>query len=143
MTVLGLVLAGCGGGEDGPAGAAPATTPRPPATTATAPRAGPQSETQRVGDCLRKLGFRLTGGAPQTKGADTADFQIVLDSRRGGGYIGFYRNEARARRVAKQLRVNAARTKGAGVERHGAINIVWVDLSAPADRAGVRACLVS
>ncbi len=46
-------------------------------------------------------------------------------------------------RVAKRLRQNAQRTSGAAVERHGAINIVWVDLSAESARESVRSCLVT
>ena len=141
-------LAGCGGDDDsaGSRGATTTTTTAPTATptaTPTVAQQAPQTETARVGDCLRKLGYRLTGGPPQTKDSEAPDYQIVLASRRGGGYIGFYRNVSRAKRVAKRLRANARRTSGAAAERHGSINIVWVDLSDSAARRAVRGCLVT
>ena len=65
-----------------------------------------------------------------------------MDGPRGGGYIGFYKNASRAARVVKQLQQNATRVTGAAAERHGAVNIVWVDLPDKAARASVRGCLV-
>jgi hypothetical protein len=141
-----LALAGCGGDGDDNAGATrTATTPATPSATTTTPvtRQAPQTETERVSGCLRKLGYRLSGGAPQTKDSASPRYQIVLDSRHGGGYIGLYKNVSRATRVAKQLRKNAKRTTGASVERHGSINILWIDLPDPAARESVRGCLVT
>jgi hypothetical protein len=150
VLLLLALLAGCGGGgDDETASTATATTATATtATTATGPAAtttpaAPRTERERVADCLRKLGYRLTGGAPQAPGPDTPEYQIILDSRRGGGYIGFYKNVSRAQRITKRLRANAQRTTGADVERHGAINVVWVDLADAASRERVRGCLVT
>jgi hypothetical protein len=142
LLVMVAVLAGCGGSDRPPARARTASTTTP-ATTATVARDAPRSRVDRVSSCLTQLGYRLTGGAPQSAGNDAPEYQIILDSRHGGGYIGFYKNEARAKRLATRLRANATRTRGAAVERHGTINIVWVDLPGSAARASVRACLVT
>ena len=148
VLVFVLVLSGCGGGADEPAtgqGATTATaaTTAAPATTGTVAQQAPQTERQRVDACLREEGYRLTGGAPQSRGADAPDYQIIFQGSRGGGYIGFYKNVGRARRVAARLRTNARRAGNAGTERHGTINIVWVDLDDRGARARVRACLVT
>jgi len=150
MAVVALVLvaAGCGDGEDRPAGTRTAvattpTTPSAPTTTSTVRQRGPQSETERVGDCLKKEGYRLQGGPVRIEDAGVPEYEILFSSTRGGGFIGFYENAARAKRVARQLRKNARRFSGAAIERRGAINIVWVDLSQPDARASVRACLVT
>ena len=151
MVVLALAAlpAGCGGDDDVAADAGAATTPtatapRRPRPTTTA-RAGPAPPTERdrISACLTQAGYRLQGGAPQTSDTESPDYQIIFSGPRGGGYIGFYRNASRAKRVAMQLRKNAQRTSGAAVERHGAINIVWVDLPDRAARASVRGCLVT
>ena len=144
---LAALPAGCGGGDDddaadsatSPATATTATTP----TTTTVTPPSPPTERDRLSGCLTKEGYRLQGGAPQVTGSEAPDYQIIFTGRRGGGYIGFYRNTSRAKRVATQLRKNAKRTSGAAVERHGAINIVWIDLADRNARANVRACLVS
>jgi hypothetical protein len=152
LVLLLALLAGCGGaGGDDTASTATATATATTATTATGPAAAtttppsaaPRTARERVADCLRKLGYRLTGGAPQAPGPDTPEYQIILDGRRGGGYIGFYKNVSRAKRITKTLRANAQRTTGAAVERHGAINIIWVDLADAASRERVRGCLVT
>jgi hypothetical protein len=161
VLVLALLPAGCGGDDTdtsattgatatvatAPAAAATATVATTPAADATAttsaikpPR---QTERDRISGCLTKEGYRLQGGAPQATDSDAADYQIIFSGRHGGGYIGFYRNASRAARVGRQLRSSAQRTKGAAAERHGAINIVWVDLADAAARASVRACLVT
>jgi hypothetical protein len=138
-----LVLAGCGGGGERGKDSADATTTTP-ATTATAPRTPVLTERDRISSCLTGLGYKLTGGAsPNASDPDSADYQIIMDSARGGGgYIGFYKNASRAQRVIKQLRKNAKSFTGAAVENHGAVNIVWVDLPDKAARASVRGCLV-
>ena len=150
VLVLALVglPAGCGGDDEPGTAAATtattATTANPataPTTTSTLPAPARQTETERVAACLRKEGYRLQGGVPQVKDTESPEFQIILSGPRGGGYIGFYRNATRARRVAVRLRRNATRTSGASVERHGAINVLWVDLPDPNARANVRACL--
>jgi len=143
-----LMLAGCGGGgdDDGDSPGTPtATTTGPTATTTVAqptPRT-PRTERERVGDCLRELGYRLTGGAPKTKDSETADYQIILVGPPGSGYIGFYENASRAQRVAKRLRRNLRRSSGGSVERRGSINIAWVALADSAARDSVRGCLVT
>ncbi len=149
IAVLALVAlpAGCGGGDGGSANAGAAATTAtatttPAATTATTATT-PPTERDRLSTCLTQAGYRLQGGASQASDSEAPDYQIVFSGPRGGGYIGFYRNTSRARRVAMQLRKNAQRTSGAAVERHGAINIVWVDLPDPAARASVRGCLVT
>jgi hypothetical protein len=144
LAVLVLVLAGCGGDGDGGGDGADATaTATTPATTSTAAQAPGLTEHDRISSCLTGLGYKLTGGiAPNASDTDSADYQIVMDSSRGGGYIGFYKNASRAQRVVKQLRKNAKSFKGAAVENHGAVNIVWVDLPDKAARASVRGCLV-
>lgn len=131
-----LLLAGCGGGDDAARPASTASTT--PQLTRTAPQATPRD---RISSCLTGLGYRLTGGATGSSDTDTADYQIVFEGPRGGGYIGFYKSATRAARVVKQLRQNATRFSGAAAERHGAVNIVWVDLPARAARASVRSCL--
>jgi hypothetical protein len=145
-----VALAGCGARDHATrtgTGTSSVVTAAPPptttTTTGTVAQPAPQTETERVSDCLRKLGYRLTGGPPQTGGTEAPEFQIVLDSPHGGGYIGFYKNVSRAKRVAARLRANAKRTHGAAVERHGSIDIIWVDLAGSAARAGVRGCLVT
>lgn len=154
IVLLGLLVAlpaGCGGDDDEPTRAATATATTPaagapsgqPTTTSTVTQGAPQTERDRVGECLKKEAYRLSGGAPQSSDSESPEYQIIFSGARGGGYIGFYRNESRAKRVAKQLRKNAQRTSGAAVERHGAINIVWVDLPDSAARAAVRGCLVT
>lgn len=140
-----LVLAGCGGNDDaGDDGTNAATaTSTAPAPTTTTPRTPVSSARDRISSCLTGLGYRLTGGASQNASdPDSADYQIVMDSPRGGGYIGFYKNAARAARVLRQLRKNATKFAGAAVERHGAVNIVWVDMPDKAARTDARACLV-
>jgi hypothetical protein len=139
LGVLVLVLAGCGGGGGGgDGGGATATTP---ATTATAPPA--LTARDRISSCLTGLGYKLTGGAAQNASDPSSpDYQIIFDGPDGGGYIGFYKNTSRAERVVKQLKKNATRFTGAAAERHGAVNIVWVDLPDKAARESVRACLV-
>ena len=139
VVVLMLAVAGCGGDDEPAADAETATTTAPATGTVTAPRTG----VERVGDCLTQQGFRLQGGAPQATDTEAPEYQIILSGPRGGGYIGFYKNVSRAKRVAAQLRKNAQRTSGAAVERHGAVNIVWVDLADPAARESVRSCLVT
>lgn len=152
--VLALVLlpAGCGGDDDGSTDAATAPTPTvtapsmtstAPPTTSTLGEATRQTEGQDVGDCLRKLGFRLQGGDVPGGGTELPDYQIIFSGPRGGGYVGFYKNVSRATRVAAQLRKTAQRTSGASVERHGAINIVFIDLAGAAARSDVRGCLVT
>ena len=152
VLALALLPAGCGGGDDtdtsastGPtATAATVTTPAAGATATTSALTPPkQTERDRISSCLTKEGYRLQGGAPQVTDRDAADYQIIFSGRHGGGYIGFYKNASRAARVGKRLRISAQRTKGAAAERHGAINIVWVDLADEAARASVRACLVT
>jgi hypothetical protein len=151
VLALALLSAGCGGGGDetdtsaATAPAATATTATSPGTTATTSAIKPpkQTERDRISGCLTKEGYRLQGGAPQATGSEAPDYQIIFSGRHGGGYIGFYKNTSRAARVARQLRVNAQRTNGAAVERHGAITIVWIDLADQAARASVRACLVT
>jgi hypothetical protein len=143
--LLALVLAGCGGEDARDARTATAPTAQT-ATTAIAPpttgaQTAPQTERERVGECLKKDGYRLQGGAPQVDDTESPEYQIIFSGPRGGGYIGFYKNASRARRVAAQLRKNAQRTTGAAVERHGAINVVWVDLPDQGARRRVRACL--
>ena len=139
--VLVLVLAGCSGGDDG--GEDGAGTTATTATTATAPQSPVASARDRISNCLTGLGYKLTGGAAQNASdPNSADYQIVMDSPRGGGYIGFYKNASRAARVVQQLKKNATRVTGASAERHGAVNIVWVDLPDKAARASVRGCLV-
>ena len=136
-----LVLAGCGGDDDGDTDRADTTTTA--VTTAPAPRTPALTERDRISTCLTGLGYKLTGGAAQNAGdPDSPDYQIVMDGPRGGGYIGFYKNTSRAERVVKQLKKNATRFTGAAAERHGAVNIVWVDLPDKAARQSVRACLV-
>jgi hypothetical protein len=156
VALAGLV-AGCGGdGDSGDTSATTTPTVTPPAMTATVPatttttpattttgRPTPQTERERIADCLKGEGYRLQGGAPQTHDDASPEWQIIFSGPRGGGYIGFYKNRSRAMRVAKQLRRNALRTSGAAVERHGAINIVWVDLPGDPARASVRGCLVT
>ena len=151
VPALMLMLAGCGGGgggddDGGDSAATPtptATTTAPTATTTVAPQT-PQTERERVGDCLRELGYRLTGGAPKTKDSETADYQIILVGPPGSGYIGFYENASRAQRVAKRLRRNLRRSSSGGsVERRGSINIAWVALAGSAARDSVRGCLVT
>jgi hypothetical protein len=163
VVVLAGLVAGCGGdGESGDTGATTPPTVAPPTITATVPATtattattgttgatgttagpAPQTERERIADCLKGEGYRLQGGAPQTQDRDSPEYQIIFSGPRGGGYIGFYKNQSRAMRVAKQLRRNALRTSGAAVERHGAINIVWVDLPGGGARTGVRGCLVT
>jgi hypothetical protein len=127
-----------------PAAASPSTKPSPPAKTSPPPSPSRPSERDRLSSCLTKEGYRLQGGAPQaTADTEAPDYQIIFSGPRGGGYIGFYKNASRAQRVGAQLRENAQRTRGASVERHGAINIVWVDMPDPVARAGVRSCLVT
>ena len=139
--VLGvLALAGCGDDGGGDRADATATTP---ATTATAPTAPALTARDRISSCLTGLGYKLTGGAAQSASdPSSADYQIIFDGPHGGGYIGFYKNTSRAARVVKQLKKNATRFTGAAAERHGAVNIVWVDLPDKASRESVRACLV-
>ncbi len=151
IVVLALVImpVGCGGdGDDEPSAAgsgATSTVPAPAgAATATAPTTtspAVQTESERVGACLKQEGYRLQGGAPGSTDSESPEYQIIFSGPRGGGYIGFYKNASRARRVAAQLRKNAQRTTGADVERHGAINVVWVDLPDQGARRRVRACL--
>jgi hypothetical protein len=148
VLALAALPTGCGGNDDDPVRAGTATTATvtapsgQPTTTSTVGQGAAQTERDRIADCLKKEGFRLQGGAPQ--GTDASpEYQIIFSDPRGGGYIGFYRNDSRAKRVATQLRKNAQHTSGAAVERRGAINIVWVDLPDPAARAGVRDCLVT
>jgi hypothetical protein len=153
VLTLAAFAAGCGGGDDtadsGPAPTtattATATTPAQstPTTTTGAPAPPEQTERDRISNCLTKAGYRLQGGAPQVTDSEAPDYQIIFSGRQGGGYIGFYKNASRAARVGKRLRTNAQRTSGAAVERHGAINIIWVDLSQPAAREAVRGCLVT
>ena len=122
---------------------APTPPPTTPATTTPPPRRRRLTARDRISSCLTGLGFKLTGGAAQNASdPDAADYQIVMDGPRGGGYIGFYKNASRAARVVKQLKKNATRFTGAAAERHGAVNIVWVDLPDKAARASVRGCLV-
>jgi hypothetical protein len=136
-----FALAGCGGDGGGGNDSADATATT--ATTATTPRTPVLTARDQISSCLTGLGFKLTGGvAPNASDPDSAEYQIVMDSPRGGGYIGFYKNASRAQRVIKQLRKNAKSFKGAAVERHGAVNIVWVDLPDKAARVSVRGCLV-
>jgi hypothetical protein len=136
--VLVLVLAGCGGGDDGGGDRADATT-----TTATAPPPPALTARDRISSCLTGLGYKLSGGAaPNASDPSSPDYQIIFDGPDGGGYIGFYKNTSRAERVVKQLKKNATRFTGAAAERHGAVNIVWVDLPDKAARESVRACLV-
>ena len=135
-----VVLAGCGGSDDGGGERAATTTTAVPATTLTTPAL---TGRDRISSCLTALGYKLTGGATQSaSNPESADYQIVFDGRRGGGYIGLYKNASRAERVVKQLRKNATRIRGTAAERHGAVNIVWVDLPGQAERQSVRACLV-
>ncbi len=142
VLVLVLVLAGCGGGGDSDDGDSAGTTTAA-TTTSTAPQTPVATARDRISNCLTGLGYKLTGGAVQNASdPDAADYQIVMDGPRGGGYIGFYRNASRAARVVTQLKKNAARVSGASAERHGAVNIVWVDLPDKAARASVRGCLV-
>ncbi len=147
VLALAALPAGCGGDDADSAdtGSTPATSTTP--ATATTPAGttstAPPSERDRLSSCLTKEGYRLQGGAPQVTDSEAPDYQIIFTGSRGGGYIGFYRNASRAKRVATQLRKNAKRTSGAAVERHGAINIVWIDLADRGARASVRACLVS
>jgi hypothetical protein len=141
VLVLVALPAGCGGDEDGSADSDTSTTTAAPTATATVPQA-PPSERDRLSSCLTKEGYRLQGGLTQSSDSDAADYQILFSGPRGGGYIGFYENASRARRVATQLRKNAQRTSGASVERHGSINIVFVDMADPAARERVRGCLV-
>ncbi len=141
VTGLLLGLPGCGGDDGGSGDRADATT----ATTATTPAVTTPVLTarDRISSCLTGLGYRLTGGASQNASdPDSADYQIVMDGPRGGGYIGFYKNASRAERVLRQLRKNATQFSGAAVEGHGAVNIVWVDLPGKAARTSVRGCLV-
>ena len=135
LGVLVLALAGCGGGgDDGGGDRADATT----TTTATTPQTPVLTARDRISGCLTALGYKLTGGASQNASdPDGAEYQIVMDGPRGGGYIGFYKNASRAARVVKQLKENATRVTGAAAERHGAVNIVWVDLP---DKAARRVC---
>jgi hypothetical protein len=141
--VLVWMLGGCGGGDNAPAARTATTAPTTAATTTTAAPAARRSRIDRVSGCLTNLGYMLTGGAPQVGDRDAPDYEIILHSPRGGAFIGFYKNESRAKRLATQLRSSAKRTRGAAVERHGTINIVWVDLAGSAARDGVRACLVT
>jgi len=154
VVVVGLALlpAGCGGDDDSslddratttPTVTAPTIRPNVPATTDTTGQPAPQTERERIRACLTVEGYRLQGGEPQVSDTEAPEYQIIFSGPRGGGYIGFYRNQSRAMRVAKQLRRNAQRTSGAAVERHGAINIVWVDLPDLAARERVRGCLVT
>lgn len=138
-----LALAGCGGDDGDKDRAGTTTAATTPATTSTAPQSPVATARDRISNCLTGLGYKLTGGAVQNASdADAADYQIVMDGPRGGGYIGFYRNASRAERVVKQLKRNATQFTGASAERHGAVNIVWVDLPDKAARASVRGCLV-
>ena len=146
--LLTLVLAGCGADDepsgDGRTTTATATTPTPTATTpGTVTQAAAPAEGQRIGDCLKLEGYRVQGGAPEVDATNAPEYQIIFSGPRGGGYIGFYKNVSRAKRVATRLRKNAQRTSGAAAERHGAINIVWVDLPGAAARERVRDCLVT
>jgi hypothetical protein len=152
LAALAVLPAGCGGDDDGAGAGAGATTatvtapalrPSVPSTTGTAGQPAPQTERERIRQCLTAAGYRLQGGAPQSHDSESPAYQILFSGPRGGGYIGFYKNQSRAVRVARRLRRNAQRTSGAAVERHGAINIVWVDLSADAARENVRGCLVT
>lgn len=142
-----LMLAGCGDdGEKGSAGGATATatatTAAAPTTTTPAPYGGANpTKRDRIANCLTSLGYKLTGGQTGDSDPGTADYQIVFDRSGGGGYLGFYKTVARAERAVKQLRRNATKFKGAGAERRGAINIVWIDLPDQAARTSVRACL--
>jgi hypothetical protein len=139
IAALVLAAAGCGGGDDGASKRAAATQTTPTTTTTRAPRA---TERDRVSSCLTGLRYRLSGGATMSTDPSQAEYQIVFEGRSGGGYIGFYKNQARAKRVAVQLRRNASRVNGAGAENHGAINIVWIDMANQTARSSVRACLV-
>jgi hypothetical protein len=142
LGVLVLGFAGCGGdGDDGGGDRADTTTT--PETTATAPQTPVLTERDQISSCLTGLGYKLTGGAtPSASDPNTADYQIIFDGAHGGGYIGFYKNTSRAQRVVRQLRKHATRFTGAAAERHGAVNIVWIDLPDKASRQSVRACLV-
>jgi hypothetical protein len=140
VLVLVLALGGCGGSDGSDDGASATTTT--PVTTST-PQAPVLTDRDRISSCLTGLGYKLTGGASQNAAdPNSADYQIIFDGRSGGGYVGFYKNVSRAQRVVKQLRKNATRFTGAAAERHGAVNIVWVDLPDKAARQSVRACLV-
>ena len=147
VLALAALPAGCGGDEDPtradtattPTGTAPSGQPTSTSTVAQAPRTG----RERITECLKKEGYRLQGGPPQGADTDSPEYQIIFSGPRGGGYIGFYKNVSRAKRVATQLRKNAQRTSGAAVERHSAINIVWVDLPDQGARRRVRDCLVT
>lgn len=139
VLVATVLLAGCGGDDaDRPASSGATATSTAPAPARTTPQ---PTRRDRISSCLTGLGYRLTGGATGSSDTDTADYQIVFQGPSGGGYIGFYESATRAARVIKQLRQNASRVDGAAAERHGAVNIVWVDLPGKAARVSVRSCL--
>ena len=155
VVALAVLPAGCGGDDNAtdagattPTVTAPTTSPTVPATTGTTGTtrtSAPQTERERIAACLEAEGYRLQGGkAPSGGDTELPEYQIIFGRPRGGGgYIGFYRNRSRAMRVAKQVRQTVQRMSGAAVERHGSINIVWIDLPDPAARERVRGCLVT
>jgi hypothetical protein len=148
VLALAALPAGCGGDDEDATRAGTATTPAATApsgqstTTSTVVQA-PRTGRERITECLKKEGYRLQGGPPQDTDTESAEHQIIFSGPRGGGYIGFYKNTSRAKRVLTQLRKNAQRTSGAAVERNGAINIVWIDLPDQGARRRVRDCLVT
>ncbi len=140
--LLVVAVAGCGGSDSGdgtdrkPQAKAKRAEQRDRARLESAQRV---AEPARV--CLTKAGYKVIGGSPRLDDRNAPDYELVLTGHGGGAFIAFYKQIARAKRFEPGIKKNARQFRGASVERHGAITIVWVRLTGPTTRARVRACL--
>jgi len=92
--------------------------------------------------CLTARHRSFTGGPtmpPDPYSGDQPDGELTLGEDKTVGFIAFYRDERRARRLEPKLASNAKRIEGE-VERHGAVTLVWSHPPSDALRADMRAC---
>lgn len=156
VVVVATALAGCGGANDASArhAATQPTSSRPASSNAQAAAALRRTRiaegermkglTGPARTCLRKLGYKVSGGAPRVGDDRAPDYQLVLNgSARGhGAIVAYYSELDRAAHYEAITARNARKLPDASVERRGAINIVWVRLHDEALRGRIRACVL-
>jgi protein tyrosine phosphatase (PTP) superfamily phosphohydrolase (DUF442 family) len=116
--VLSAGLAACGGDSN------PSPDARPTA--------------EEIRSCLERAGLRVTFVRRHKDDLDAPDVELIVRGRRTGAFIGYYEQEARARKLFPSVERNMERAGGTA-QLEGTVGIGWVrGRRSPAGRAVVR-----
>jgi hypothetical protein len=92
--------------------------------------------------CLNARGRRAGGGPvipPDPYDGHAADGEVTLADGKTAGFIAFYRDARRARRLESEVAANAKHL-GGEIERRGAVTLLWTRPPSRGLRQDMRAC---